>query len=235
MTVTTERVALVTGASRGFGLAVARRLGDDGWHLVIDARKEGPLEEARSDLASRTEVSALSGDVSDPAHRSRLVDAAREWGRLDLVVNNASILGPSPQPALPDYAIDDLRAVFEVNVLAVLGLTQEALPLLRQSGGVVLNLTSDAASEPYQGWGGYGSSKAALNQLTNILGAEEPDISVYALDPGDMNTQMHQEAFPGEDISDRPAPEESVPALMRLVVERPPSGHYRAADLLASA
>ena len=177
----------------------------------------------------------MAGDVADADHRAALVATATELGRLDLLVNNASVLGPSPQPALADYPLDVLGDLYRVNVLAPLGLVQAALPLLRASGGTIVNVTSDAAVEGYEGWGGYGSSKAALEQLSNVLAAEQPELRVYWFDPGDMRTAMHQEAFPGEDISDRPEPESVVPALQRLLAERPPSGRYRAADLLAEA
>jgi len=161
------------------------------------------------------------------------VDAAASLGGLDLLVNNASVLGPSPQPRLADYPIDVLSRVYEVNALAPIALAQRALPQLRLHHGTIVNITSDAGVEPYAGWGGYGSSKAALDQLGNILGAEEPEIRVYTFDPGDMRTQMHQDAFPGEDISDRPEPESVVPALIRLLDDRPASGRYRAADVIA--
>ncbi|HET9258960.1 MAG TPA: SDR family oxidoreductase [Acidimicrobiia bacterium] len=229
------RVALVTGASRGLGLAVVGRLAENGWRLLIDAREAQPLEAARRDLAKRTETTAIPGDISDRAHRSELVGAVRRFGRLDALINNASTLGPSPRPNLADYDIADYRRVLEVNVVAPLALTQDLLPLLRGVSGTVINVTSDAGREQYEGWGGYGSSKSALDQITNILAAEETGLSVYSFDPGDMNTRMHQEAFPGEDISDRPDPEESASALLRLIAQRPPSGHYRASDLLASA
>lgn len=228
-----ERVALLTGASRGFGLAVAERLADERWRLVVDARESRTLEMARAALAGQTETIAVAGDISDLSHRDELVDAVRRLGRLDVLVNNASTLGPSPRPDLAEFDIGAYRRVLEVNVVAPLALTQALLPQLRKSSGTVINVTSDAGRERYEGWGGYGSSKAALDQLTNILAAEENDISVYSFDPGDMNTRMHQEAFPGEDISDRPDPAESVPALLYLIEHRPPSGHYRASDLLS--
>jgi NAD(P)-dependent dehydrogenase (short-subunit alcohol dehydrogenase family) len=217
--------AIVTGASRGLGLALARALAGRGWRLVVDAREAAPLETAAAELP---EVTALSGDVADPAHRRALVEAAGE--RIDLLVNNASLLGPSPQPALADYPLDVLESVYRVNVIAPLALVQLALPRLAD-GARIVNVTSDAAVEPYEGWGGYGSSKAALEQLTAILAAEHPALRVYAVDPGDMNTRMHQEAFPGEDISDRAAPEERVPGLLRLVEGDLESGRYAAAAL----
>jgi NAD(P)-dependent dehydrogenase (short-subunit alcohol dehydrogenase family) len=220
--------AIVTGASRGLGLALARALAQTGWRIVIDARGAEALERARVELAERNEVVAVAGDVADPAHRTELAAAAGP--SLDLLVNNASLLGPSPQPALADYPLDELRRVYEANVVAPLALVQEALPRLRP-GAAVVNITSDAAVEPYPGWGGYGSSKAALEQLTAILGAERPDLRVYAVDPGDMRTQMQQEAFPGEDISGRPPPKESVPGLLALIEGSLPSGRYRVHDL----
>jgi NAD(P)-dependent dehydrogenase (short-subunit alcohol dehydrogenase family) len=215
--------AIVTGASRGLGLALARELSARGWQLVVDARDGAALSAATAGLEG---VRALAGDVADPAHRAALVKAA---GPLDLLVNNASLLGPSPQPALAEYPLDVLARVYEVNVLAPLALTQLALPHMR-AGGRVLNVTSDAGVEPYPGWGGYGSSKAALEQVSAVLAAEHPELRVYAVDPGDMNTRMHQEAFPGEDISDRPPPEESVPGLLRLIDGDLPSGRYLARE-----
>jgi len=212
-------VAVITGGSRGLGRALVRAVVDEGWIVVTDARTAGDLE-----AVAGPGVVTVAGDVTDPDHRRRLVDAAREAGGLDLLVNNASVLGPSPQPQLADYPLDVLRHVYEVNVVAPLALVQLALPLLRQSGGRVVNVTSDASVEPYAGWGGYGSSKAALDQLSAILGAEEPSLRVWAVDPGDMRTQMHQEAFPGEDISDRPEPESVVPAFLELVRSDRPSG-----------
>ncbi|MEO7556129.1 MAG: SDR family oxidoreductase [Acidimicrobiales bacterium] len=223
--------AVITGASRGLGAAVARALSDRGWGVVLDARGAADLEAVAAALG-RSAV-AVAGDVSDPAHRQALVAAARSLGGLDLVVNNASVLGPSPQPALADYPLDVLTTVYQVNVLAPLALTQLALPLLAASPlGAVIDVTSDAAVEGYEGWGGYGSSKAALEQLSNVLAAEHPDLHVYRFDPGDMRTQMHQEAFPGEDISDRPGPDDvAVPGLLRLIETLPPSGRYRASEL----
>jgi NAD(P)-dependent dehydrogenase (short-subunit alcohol dehydrogenase family) len=218
-------VGIVTGASRGLGLALARALAERGWELVVDARGGDALHAAVGGLEG---VTAVPGDLADPGHRRALVEAAGE--PLDLLVNNASLLGPSPQPALADYPLDELRRVYEVNVRAPLALVQLALPRFAP-GAAILDVTSDAAVEPYEGWGGYGSSKAALEQLTAILGAEQPDLRVYAVDPGDMRTQMHQEAFPGEDISDRPPPEDSVPGLLALIEGTLPSGRYRTATL----
>src|SRR5438270_1389041 len=224
------KVAIVTGASRGLGLALARGLADRGWALVIDARGEDALGEAAAELAATTTVLAIPGDVADASHRRDLVAAAGRLGGLDAVVNNASLLGPSPQPCLADYPLDELRRVFEANVVGPLGLVQEALPSLR-AGGRVVNITSDAAAEAYEGWGGYGSSKAALEQVTAVLAAERPDLRVYRVDPGDLRTQMHQEAFPGEDISDRPLPDVAVPGLLALLEGELPSGRYRAQEL----
>jgi NAD(P)-dependent dehydrogenase (short-subunit alcohol dehydrogenase family) len=222
--------AIVTGASRGLGLALARALARRGRRrLVIDARGSDALEVARAELASLTDVVAVAGDVADPAHRSELIAAAGD--EIDLLVCNASVLGPSPQPALADYPLDVLEHVYAVNVFAPLALAQLALPRM-SPGACIVNITSDAAVEPYEGWGGYGSSKAALEQLTYVLGSEHPELRVYTIDPGDMRTQMHQEAFPGEDISDRPPPEASVPGILALVDGSLPSGRYRAADLV---
>jgi len=217
--------AIVTGASRGLGLALARTLAAGGWRLVVDARNEAALREAAGELG---DVVAIPGDVTDPDHRWALVDAAGD--RIDLVVNNASHLGPSPQPALADYPARELERVYAVGVFAPLALTQLALPRLAP-GARIVNVTSDAAVEAYPGWGGYGSAKAALEQLTAVLAAEHPELRVYAVDPGDMRTQMHQDAFPGEDISDRPPPEASVPGLLALVEGDLASGRYRAHDL----
>jgi len=222
--------AIITGASRGLGLALARALAGRGRRLVIDARGADALETARAELADLTEVVAVSGDVADPDHRRELVVAAGP--DLELLVNNASVLGPSPQPRLADYPLDVLEQVYAVNALAPLALVQLVLPLL-PAGGRIVNITSDAAVEGYEGWGGYGSSKAALEQLGNVLAAEHPELRVYTVDPGDMRTQLHQEAFPGEDISDRPPPEESVPGLLALIEGELPSGRYRVADLVA--
>jgi NAD(P)-dependent dehydrogenase (short-subunit alcohol dehydrogenase family) len=195
---------------------------------VIDARGAEALEAARAELAELTDVVAIPGSVDDVRHRKLLVEAAIGLGGVDLLVNNASILGPSPQPTLADYPLATLRQVYEVNVVAPIALIQYALPLLRRTGGTIVNVTSDAGVEGYEGWGGYGSAKAALEQASRVLAAEEPALHVYWVDPGDMRTQMHQEAFPGEDISDRPLPEDSVPGIVELISTRPPSGRYSA-------
>ena len=225
-------VALITGASAGLGLALAHGLADRGWTLVIDARGAGALKEAADALAGRTDVVPLAGDVTDAEHRADLADVVNQLGRLDLLVNNASYLGPSPLQALAAADLDELRRVYEVDVLAPIALTQALLPALTAASGVLLNISSDAAVEAYETWGGYGSAKAALDHATRVLAAEHPALAVYAVDPGDLRTAMHQAAFPGEDISDRPDPESVVPALLRLLDTRPPAGRYRATDLL---
>jgi NAD(P)-dependent dehydrogenase (short-subunit alcohol dehydrogenase family) len=223
--------AIITGASRGLGYALAAGLAAEGWRLVIDGRDGEALAAAAAALGAG--VQAVQGDVTDPGHRAELVRAADRVGGADLLVNNAGILGPSPQPPLSRYPLDVLREVYEVNVIAPLGLIQLALPGLRARAGAVLNITSDAAVEPYPGWGGYGSAKAAIEQASRILAAEEPRVRVWWVDPGDLRTRMHQEAFPGEDISDRPEPSTVVPAFVRLLAQRPQSGRIRAGELVA--
>ncbi|OBB87614.1 short-chain dehydrogenase [Mycobacterium colombiense] len=227
-----QPVAIVTGASRGFGSAVSAALLERGWTVVGDARRASELESTALELNSRNFI-ALPGDVTDASHRAELV-AAASVGPLGLLVNNASRLGPSPQPVLADYPASELCTVYQTNLFAPLALIQATLPTLAENAGVIVNLTSDAAVEPYPGWGGYGSSKAALDQLSAVLAAETPAVRVYAFDPGDMRTEMHQAAFPGEDISDRAAPASVVPALLRLLDTRPASGRYRAAHLALS-
>ncbi len=222
--------ALITGASRGLGLALARTLAEDGWTLIIDARGAVALEAARAELSELTRVVAVPGDVTDGEHRWALAGAAHEAGGLDALVNNASILGPSPQPQLLDYPIDVLEDVYRANTVAPLALIQTVRNELKPEARI-LNVTSDAGVEPYPGWGGYGSSKAALEQLSAILAAENPSLRIYWVDPGDMRTRMHEEAFPGEDISDRPLPEESVPGLLELLTGDLPSGRYQARAL----
>jgi NAD(P)-dependent dehydrogenase (short-subunit alcohol dehydrogenase family) len=226
-------VAIVTGASRGLGFALAEGLVDTGWRVVIDGRDEAAIKAAAQLLGPS--ATAIAGDVTDPAHRAALVAAADASGGADLVVNNAGILGPSPQPPLAEYPLDALRAVYEVNVVAPIALAQAALPGLRARGGALINVTSDAAVEVYEGWGGYGSAKAAVEQASRILAAEEPTVRVWWVDPGDLRTRMHQEAFPGEDISDRPEPATAVPGFLRLLKTRPASGRIRLAELLAAA
>lgn len=231
MTEQRPRTALITGASRGLGLALARALASEGWSLIIDARDTGALETARAELAQSTNVTAIPGDVTDEEHRRALADAAELAGGLDALINNASILGPSPQPQLLDYPLSALAAVYRTNVFAPLALIQTIKTQLNP-GARIINITSDAAVEPYAGWGGYGSSKAALEQLSNILAAENPELRVYWTDPGDMRTRMHQQAFPGEDISDRPLPEESVPGLIDLLTRDLASGRYETRALV---
>jgi NAD(P)-dependent dehydrogenase (short-subunit alcohol dehydrogenase family) len=232
MSHTTTPTALVTGASKGFGRAVARELSARGWRLVVDARDPAALERAAAEFPGAV---AVPGDVTDPLHRKALAATVDGLGGIDLLVNNASELGPSPLPPLRSLALDAMRALYETNVLAPLALIQLLLPALASAGGTIVNISSDAAVEAYEGWGGYGPSKAALDHLSAVLAAEEPQVRVYALDPGDMRTDMHQRAFPGEDISDRPEPAAAVPALLRLIDERPLSGRYRAADLITGA
>ena len=231
MTEQRPRTALVTGASRGLGLALARALASEGWSLIIDARDAGALETARAELAQSTNVTAIPGDVTDEEHRRALADAAEYAGGLDALINNASILGPSPPPQLLDYPLSVLAAVYHTNVFAPLALIQAVKDDLNP-GARIITITSDAAVESYAGWGGYGSSKAALEQLSNILAAENPELRVYWTDPGDMRTRMHQQAFPGEDISDRPLPEESVPGLIDLLTKDLPGGRYEARALV---
>jgi NAD(P)-dependent dehydrogenase (short-subunit alcohol dehydrogenase family) len=220
-------VGIVTGASRGLGLALVRALVEREWRLVVDARGAAALDRAVSGLDG---VVAIAGDVAHPEHRRALVEAAGD--RIDLLVNNAGVLGPSPQPPLAAYPLATFARVYDVNVFAPLALIQQALPRLAP-GATILDITSDAAVEAYEGWGGYGSSKAALEQLTAILATEQAHLRVYSVDPGDMRTQTYQEAFPGEDISDLPSPEASVPGLLALIEGTLPSGRYRARELVS--
>src|ERR687890_2332585 len=226
------KTALITGASRGLGLALARTLVARGWNLLIDARGAKTLEAVRAELAGLTTVTAVPGDVTDEEHGQALAEAAHEAGGLDVLANNASMLGPSPQPELLDYPIEVLEEVYRTNVIAPLALIQSIRSELKP-GARILNITSDAAVDPYEGWGGEGSSKGPPGQLSNILAAENPALRVYRVDPGDMQTHMHQEAFPDEDISDRPLPEESVPGFIELLTGELPSGRYDARALAA--
>ena len=226
----TRPVALITGASAGLGLALAHGLADRGWALIIDARGADALKDAADALADRTDVVPLAGDVTDAEHRADLVDAVGELGRLDLLVNNASYLGTSPLRPLDSTDLDDLRRVYEVDVVAPVALTQALIAELTAAAGIVVNISSDAAVEAYESWGGYGSAKAALDHASRVLAAEHQELAVYAVDPGDLRTAMHQAAFPGEDISDRPEPATVVPAFLRLLDARPASGRYRAAE-----
>jgi NAD(P)-dependent dehydrogenase (short-subunit alcohol dehydrogenase family) len=226
--------ALITGASRGLGRALAQRLAVMGWDLIIDARNAAALEEVRSELENSSKIIAIPGDVTDPAHLQELSEAALNLGGLQALINNAGILGPSPQPPLLDYPLETLKQVFLTNVIAPLWLIQ-ALQQQFLPGARLINITSDAGINAYPGWGGYGSSKAALEHLSAILAVENPHLRVYWVDPGDMRTQMHQEAFPGEDISDRQPPEDSVPGLLVLLTEDLPSGRYMARELVSEA
>lgn len=226
------RIALVTGGSRGLGRALTLELLRTGWRVITDGRDPDSLRRLREEAPSSDQLSTLAGDIADPDHQQDLLDEVARLGGLDLLVNNASLLGPSPQPALADYPITSLTDVYAVNLFAPLALTQLALAQLERRNGRIINISSDAAIEPYEGWGGYGSSKAALDQLTNVLAAEHPGLRIYAFDPGDMRTDMHAEAFPGEDISDRPAPETVLPALARLIDGDLSSARYRASALL---
>lgn len=227
----TSSTALVTGASRGLGRALAAGLARRGWRLIIDGRDRATLDAATTALAGATDVTALCGDVGDPQHRAALASAVHAVGRLDLLINNASTLGPSPLPSLASVDEQTLTDVYRVNAIAPLLLFQAVHDVLETVDGTVINVTSDAAGGAWPGWGVYGSSKAALEQLTSVLGAEHPSLAVYAVDPGDLRTDMHQAAFPGDDISDRPAPATVVPAILSLVDHRPASGRYRVAEL----
>jgi NAD(P)-dependent dehydrogenase (short-subunit alcohol dehydrogenase family) len=227
------KVALITGASRGLGWELAAELGRRGWALILDARGREALAAAARGLPATGTVSAIPGDVADPRHRKELMAAVEAQGRLDVLVNNASVLGPSPLPPLADYPMEALAQVYAVNVLAPVALVQLALPWLRRSAGRIVNITSDAATEAYPGWGGYGSSKAALEQVSAVLAVEEKGVRVFWVDPGDMNTQMQQEAFPGEDVSDRPPPAASVPGIIEIILGDLPSGRYLAGALVS--
>ena len=219
--------ALITGGSAGLGLALTRDLAADGWHVVVDGRDAPRLEQAVGSLDGT--ITQVSGDVTDPAHRQVLTDVVTATGRLDLLVHNASTLGPTPLPPLAEVALDGVDDVWLTNVAAPLALTQLLLPVLRSTRGVLVGISSDAAVEHYEGWGAYAASKAALDHVILTLGVENPEIGAYAVDPGDMRTAMHQAAFPGEDISDRPLPEAVVPGLRALLHHRPVNGRYRAA------
>ena len=221
--------AVITGASAGLGRALATGLAHRGWNLVIDARRPDRLAQVADELSQLCQLRAIAGDVADAEHRHRLAGAVAEFGSLDLLVNNASTLGPTPLPPLTELDVDQLTDVLRVNLVAPLALVQLTLPALTAAGGLVVNLSSDAAVAHYPGWGGYGCAKAALDHLSATLAVENPQLRWYSFDPGDMRTEMHQAAFPGEDISDRPAPESVLPALLRLVDSRPPSGRYTSA------
>ncbi len=223
--------AVITGASRGLGAAVAHALAGRGWHLIVDARDGAALQRMVDDLPNGGSIVTIAGDVADPDHQRAIRVAVDERGELDLLLNNASSLGPSPRPTIAATPVADARQVLEVNTLAPLALTQRLFEPLRATDGVLINVTSDVALEALPGWGIYSASKAALEQLTAVLAEEEPQLPIYSFDPGDMQTEMHQQAFPNEDISDRPLPEEVVPALLRLLDERPASDRFQASDL----
>lgn len=225
--------ALITGASAGLGQALAAALARRHWHLIVDARGRDRLAAAAAALTTDTAVEAYPGSVTDPQHRADLVAGVRRAGGLDLLVHNASELGGSPQPGLADLEAATFAQVLDTNVGAPVQLTRQLLSELASSGGTVLAISSDAAVEHYERWGAYGASKAALDHVIGTFAVEHPSIRWYAVDPGDMRTQMHRAAFPGEDISDRPLPESVIPALLRLLDLRPPSGRYRGADLAA--
>jgi len=230
---TSMTTAIITGGTRGFGRALAGALLDEGWEVVLDGRDPTSNDAAARELGPHAHV--VPGDVTDPVHRARLVAAAARIGGLALLVNNAGALGPTPLPHLRDVDPATLVELFRVNVAAPLGLAQAALPLLEEHSGAILDITSDAAVEAYEGWGAYGTTKAALEQMGAVLGREEARVRVWSFDPGDMRTEMHQDAFPGEDISDRPLPESVAPVVLRLLAERPPSGRIRSADVAGRA
>jgi NAD(P)-dependent dehydrogenase (short-subunit alcohol dehydrogenase family) len=229
---TTAPTALITGASRGLGLALAASLARDGWALIVDGRHALDLATATAPLAETTQIIPVAGDITDEAHRRDLAIAAESLGGVDVLVLNAGTLGPSPLPPLSRLHLGDLRTTLETNLVAQLGVIQALLPHLR-AGATIVAITSDAAVEPYEGWGAYAASKAGFEQLAAILGAERSDLRVLRVDPGDMRTQMHQDAFPGEDISDRPLPEASVPGLRALIERGYPSGRYQVSDVPA--
>ncbi len=225
-----ERTAVITGASQGLGLALARRLATEGWSLAIDARRSENLRAAADELRAVTEVAAVAGDITDADHRRDLATAAEQLGPVRLVVNNASTLGHSPLPSLDMIDLDVLRRTFDVNVVAPIALVQQLAPSLA-AGAVIVNITSDAAVAAYPTWGGYGATKAALEHAGLVLAVEHPEWRVLSVDPGDMRTEMHQQAFPGEDIGDRPEPVASVPGLMALITGEYPSGRYIAKEV----
>lgn len=222
-----HKTALITGASKGLGFALAQTLAHQGWQLLIDARNAELLLAAKKQLQKFTEVVAIAGDVRDEVHLLELAEALkqRQW-ELDLVVNNASALGLSPLSNLLDHPVDNLHIVFHTNLIAPISLLQKLRPYLNHNAKII-NVSSDAGAEAYETWGAYGGSKAGLDHMTAILGQENPEYSFYAFDPGDMRTEMHQAAFPTEDISDRPLPEErAIPAIMQLIANDLPNGRY---------
>lgn len=223
-------VALITGGSAGLGRAFAQALADTGWRVVVDGRDADRLAAA----STQPGIVAVPGDVTNEWHRGALLAAVEREGRLDLLVHNASTLGVTPLPPLATTTAADLEEVWRTNVAAPLALTADLLPMLSAAGGMLLAISSDAAVEHYPGWGLYGATKAALDHVALTFAVENPAIAAYAVDPGDMRTTMHQAAYPGEDISDRPLPETVVPHLLALLASRPPSGRYRAADVLVA-
>ncbi|HVN53152.1 MAG TPA: SDR family oxidoreductase [Anaerolineaceae bacterium] len=230
---THEKSVLITGSSRGLGLALSRRLAGLDWNLIVDARGAEELNRAFEGVPIQGRLAVIPGDISNPQHRQDLAQAAADFGGLDALVNNAGILGASPLPALLDFPLDRLEEIFRINVVAQLGLIQALRPHFKP-GARILNITSDAAINPYEGWGGYGAAKAAFEQASAVLALEAPDLRVYVVDPGDMRTRMHQEAYPGEDINDRPLPEESVPGLVALLEGDLPGGRYVAKEVVSS-
>ncbi|MBC6459565.1 SDR family oxidoreductase [Actinomadura sp. HBU206391] len=228
--ITTERTALITGASRGLGRALSRALARTGWQLIIDARGEDALAAVTAELPGQAR--AFAGDVRDSRHRAALIDAVEEAGGLDLLVNNASTLGAAPLPRLAAYPLKELEQAFQTNTIAPLALIQGLLPALTHRRGAVLGISSDAAVEAYEGWGGYGATKAAFDQISHVLSVEEPELAVWWVDPGEMGTEMLREAMPEEDLSETPPPESVVPALLKLIDGRLPSGRYTAGELL---
>lgn len=228
-----SQVALITGASRGLGREFARLLARDGVRLILTARGDRALQEAADEVRQRTEVVALAGDVSRPDHVERLVRAGLgRFGQIDILINNASTIGPSPMPTLDSYPIDALTDVFQTNTVAPLNLVQHVLPSMRARGaGTIVNVTSDAAVQAYPGWGGYGASKAALEHLSRVLAAElvGSGVRILTIDPGDMQTEMHQDAEPGVDLSHLPTPDVVAPAIVRLIQrDTEPTGRYEA-------
>lgn len=220
-----SKTALITGASRGLGFALAKTLAHKGWNLIITGRGADALLTAQKELEKFTTVDAISGDIIDEIHLLQLPDRVAKFGGLDLIVNNASTLGVSPQPKLLAYPIEVIHSIFHTNVIAPLSLLQKLQNHLKPDAQII-NISSDAGVEAYEGWGGYGSSKAALEHLSATLAKENPQWKVYWVDPGDMRTQMHQDAFPGEDITDRPLAEASVPGFIKLIEGNYPSGRY---------